>query len=91
MAHLYRVCQPACLDNTMCFQIFGFDFLIDSDFKPWLLEVNGSPSWRFETSLDYGVKKNVLADTFRLLNLDLEKKKKFVRKHKTPRDGRSPT
>ena len=26
------------------FQLFGFDFLVDEDFKVWLLEVNGAPA-----------------------------------------------
>ncbi|XP_006825271.1 tubulin--tyrosine ligase-like [Saccoglossus kowalevskii] len=26
------------------FQLFGFDFMVDSDFKVWLIEVNGSPA-----------------------------------------------
>lgn len=30
LSHLYRVCQPDCLDNAMCFQILGFDVMIDS-------------------------------------------------------------
>lgn len=27
-----------------CFQIFGFDFMLDADFRVWLIEVNGSPA-----------------------------------------------
>jgi D-alanine-D-alanine ligase-like ATP-grasp enzyme len=52
----------------MCFQILGFDILIDKAFKPYLLEVNCSPSFGTDSSLDYKIKKNVVADAFRLLN-----------------------
>ena len=27
-----------------CFQVFGFDFMIDQDLKVWLIEVNSSPA-----------------------------------------------
>eukprot|EP01062_Namystynia_karyoxenos_P019776 TRINITY_DN17465_c0_g1_i1.p1 TRINITY_DN17465_c0_g1~~TRINITY_DN17465_c0_g1_i1.p1 ORF type:complete len:750 (+),score=178.06 TRINITY_DN17465_c0_g1_i1:88-2337(+) len=27
-----------------CFQLFGFDFMVDTDMKVWLIEVNGSPA-----------------------------------------------
>ena len=26
-----------------CFELFGFDFIIDEDFRVWLLEVNSNP------------------------------------------------
>ena len=26
------------------FQLFGFDFMVDSQFRVWLLEVNGAPA-----------------------------------------------
>ena len=29
LSHLYKSCQPECLDNSMAFQILGFDVLID--------------------------------------------------------------
>jgi len=28
----------------VCFQLFGFDFLIDDTMKVWLVEVNGAPA-----------------------------------------------
>eukprot|EP01063_Lacrimia_lanifica_P009299 TRINITY_DN16295_c1_g1_i1.p1 TRINITY_DN16295_c1_g1~~TRINITY_DN16295_c1_g1_i1.p1 ORF type:complete len:864 (+),score=351.28 TRINITY_DN16295_c1_g1_i1:106-2697(+) len=31
-------------DPLQSFQLFGFDFLVDSDMRCWLLEVNGSPA-----------------------------------------------
>jgi len=26
-----------------CFELFGYDFLIDEDFRVWLIEVNTNP------------------------------------------------
>jgi len=56
MSHIYRSCQPEDHDNAMCFQILGFDIMIDRNFKPWLLEVNQSPSFKTDSGLDYEVK-----------------------------------
>lgn len=53
----------------MCFELLGFDVILDSDLKPWILEVNHSPSFSTDTPLDFKIKKNLIADTFRLLNL----------------------
>ena len=30
-------------DRHYCFEIFGYDFIIDSDFKVWLIEINTNP------------------------------------------------
>lgn len=50
--------------RTNCFEIFGFDILIDSDLKPWLLEVNLSPSLAPDAPLDMTIKTQLLTDSF---------------------------
>ena len=55
--------------RTNCFEIFGFDVLIDSDLKPWLLEVNLSPSLATDSPLDHTIKTTLLTDSFNCTTL----------------------
>lgn len=55
--------------RSNCFEIFGFDVLLDSDLKPWLVEVNLSPSLSPDSPLDMTVKTNLLTDTFNLIGI----------------------
>ena len=54
----------------MCFEILGFDIMIDQKLKPYLLEVNHTPSFKADTPLDYQIKKNLIADTLNLTNIN---------------------
>ena len=38
--------------NTQCFQLFGFDVMLDANCRPWLLEVNLDPALGTESPLD---------------------------------------
>jgi hypothetical protein len=55
------------IDPRHCFQLFGFDILVDSQLKPWLLEVNLSPSMACDSQLDLGIKGPLLADLLTLV------------------------
>ena len=55
----------------MAFEILGFDILLDYKLKPFLLEVNHSPSFTTDTPLDKGIKRRVICDTLTLLNISV--------------------
>jgi len=50
------------------FELFGYDVLLDEDGRPWLLEVNASPSMARETPLDKRVKESLIKDIVRLVD-----------------------
>ena len=52
-----------------CFELYGFDILIDSDLKPWLLEVNLSPSLNCEAPIDMKIKSALICDLLNLVGL----------------------
>jgi tubulin polyglutamylase TTLL5 len=49
------------------FEVFGYDILIDSKLRCWLLEVNASPSMARENALDIRVKDAMVRDTIALV------------------------
>ena len=49
------------------FEVFGYDVLIDKDARPWLIEVNASPSMSRESSLDHRVKNAMIRDSINLV------------------------
>ena len=73
VAHEYRMCKPEGSDHNYgfsCFQLLGFDVLLDCEGVPWLLEVNGMPSLRVSSPLDAVVKQQVVMETLRIVSLD---------------------
>mmetsp|Transcript_37771 Transcript_37771/g.66499 ORF Transcript_37771/g.66499 Transcript_37771/m.66499 type:complete len:976 (-) Transcript_37771:18-2945(-) len=52
-----------------CFEVYGFDVLVDDRLKPWLLEVNLSPSMKADSPLDWKVKSSLLSDAFNLVGI----------------------
>lgn len=59
----------------MCFELLGFDIIIDENFKPWLLEVNHAPSFETDTPLDYNIKYNLILDTIIIENVTAKAKR----------------
>lgn len=59
---------PQVPKSSNCFELYGFDILIDENLKPWLLEVNFSPSLNADTQVDMLVKKPLLHDIIQMMN-----------------------
>ena len=68
--------------NSLCFEILGFDVLIDENLKPWLIEINHAPSFATDTPFDFKIKKDVIADAIQLLRMTSRSKKEFLKNHK---------
>ncbi|KAK2962359.1 putative Tubulin glycylase 3A [Blattamonas nauphoetae] len=68
--------QQVLIADRHCFELYGFDVLIDDTLKPWLLEVNASPSLTADTASDYHMKYVLLNDMLDVV--DIERKRTAV-------------
>ena len=56
--------------RSNCFQLFGFDVLIDEKLDAWLLEINFAPSMNTDSDLDLKVKGDMVSDLFNLVGIN---------------------
>ena len=49
--------------------MLGFDILIDSNLKPWLIEINMSPSMNTDSPLDLKIKGNMISDLLTMIGV----------------------
>ncbi|XP_050999432.1 probable tubulin polyglutamylase TTLL9 [Acomys russatus] len=62
--------QKVIISDKHCFELYGYDILIDQDLKPWLLEVNASPSLTASSEEDYELKTSLLEDTLHVVDME---------------------
>jgi hypothetical protein len=60
--------HPCGCPPSQCFELLGFDIMLDEELRPWLLEVNHSPSFATDSRLDQQLKQALLTDTIAALN-----------------------
>ncbi|KAM6896935.1 tubulin polyglutamylase ttll6 [Xenentodon cancila] len=82
LKHNYQTCFPNHATGSACFEILGFDVLLDHRLKPWLLEVNHSPSFTTDSQLDREVKNALLYDTLVLINLGACNRHKVIKEER---------
>jgi hypothetical protein len=63
-----------------CFQLFGYDLLLDQDLRVWLLEVNSSPDLTpTDVTVDLALKRQLLRDTMAIALDGDWRKTKFIK------------
>ena len=68
-----------------CFEIFGYDFILDEDYNPYLLEINSNPGLEFSSPLIKQLLPRMIDDAFKLTideeyslsNIFIHKESKF--------------
>lgn len=65
--HSLKAVQGTIYNDKHCFEMYGYDVMIDSNCKPWLIEINASPSLSSTTKDDKMLKKELINDIFNIV------------------------
>lgn len=72
-----------CADHiSNCFELYGFDVILDNTFRPWVLECNVCPSLSSSSGFDKQIKNQLLSDTLNLVGFFPYDKGKFKQAQK---------
>jgi len=75
---IFNSMAKATIHNNLCFELYGFDILIDETLKPWLMEVNVSPSLSSSSQIDKIIKTKLLCDVFNLVGIEPVERDKLL-------------
>ena len=78
-SHFFNSCTRMISKNN-CFELFGYDILIDESLKPWLMEINLTPSLAVESPIDLVIKSQLIANMLTLIGLKRYDRKKEIKR-----------
>jgi tubulin polyglutamylase TTLL9 len=62
--------QKVLIQDRRCFELYGYDVMVDEQLRPWVLEANASPSLSASNAADYALKANLLNDTLNIVDVE---------------------
>ena len=77
-----NICKSDNIKNSIRFQLFGLDYVIDNNLKSYLLEINKGPNMSYKSGKDKELKSKIMSDIIYLLKIDEKPsnyKNKFIK------------
>ena len=62
--------QKIMINDKHCFELYGYDILLDGNLKPWLIETNASPSLTASNQEDNELKVRLLDDMLNVIDME---------------------
>ena len=62
-----RSVQNQMVQHKHCFELYGYDVILDDKCRPWLIEINASPSLSTNSVADKKLKKNLIGDVISIV------------------------
>ena len=56
--------------------MLGFDIMLDQKLKPWLIEVNHTPSFNADTGVDEDIKREMITHAIEIMRLSIDNRKR---------------
>ena len=88
---LGRYCRnrtKASTSGSPCYELFGFDILLDAKLRAWLLEVNVLPSLSSSSPMDKKIKNTLLTDVLHLVGFVPFNPKRLAKDEETKKKKR---
>lgn len=75
--HDYVTSKSGVNGQCRCFEILGFDIMIDKDLDPSLIEVNHLPSWGTDSPIDEDIKSRVITQALSAIKVNAQDRKLY--------------